>query len=89
VLWADATVVTTLQASQIAEGWDTPRVVDGRSFSDLKPDERLEYYVRLAEEGRLYLVSPVAGYAPAEFLERMDFVPDGPVHRAVLKQKLK
>ncbi len=87
VLWVDATAVTTLQAAQHAEGWSTPEIVSGRSFSDRQPDEIVEHYLQLAHEGRFYVVSPFAGYAPADVLERMDFIHDGAVYRAVPKDK--
>ena len=44
-------------------------------------------WLQHAAEGRLFVVSPVPGYAPGALLEHCDFVPDGVVFRAVLKTK--
>jgi len=138
--------VTTLLASQRAEGWNAPRVLGGgvswNSFCTGIPFLRLvgaspsrcennapfiapggrgsdepqegyakvklkchsskkdfrggvdsgddfRYYESLAAEGHLFVVSPIAGYAPVEILGRMDFIADGPVWRAVLKNDFK
>ena len=99
VLLADATVAETLRvtldakrrgmgafsnyrAAMSTESRPPPRIDDAR---DGTPEQRLEKWLPLAREGRLYVVSPQPGYAPAEVLGRMDFVKDGVVHRAILK----
>ena len=106
LLWADATTVTTVMATQTAKEcgrrWLRYKDIQFERELDSGPWPRVAYdgfhsrgrasefwlethYIPAAAKGRFYVVSPVPGYAPEGVLERMDFEPDGVVHRAILK----